>query len=78
MSIRSRLQRLTKRAQQQRQADAPHLTLFLVEAGPGRPVGTRTDWDGQALEITFDPTLGPPALPPGGPHKIVLGPIFEI
>ena len=78
MSIRSRLQRLVERAKQQRQADAPHLTVFLVEAGTGRPVGTRTDWDGQALEITFDPTLGPPTLPPGGPHKIILGPIFEV
>ena len=77
MSIRTRLQRLVERAQK-RQADAPHLTVFLVEAGPGRPVGTRTDWDGQALVITFDPTQGPPALPPGGPHKIVLGPIFEV
>ena len=48
MTLRTRLQRLMKQAQQQRQADAPHLTLFLVEAGPGRPVGTRTDWDGQA------------------------------
>ncbi len=78
MTLRTRLQRLVERAEKRRKADAPHLTVFLVEAGPGRPVGTRTDWDGHALEITFDPTLGPPTLPPGGSHKIVLWPIFEI
>jgi len=57
---------------------ARRIRELFVEASPGGPVGTRTDWDGQALEITFDPTHGPPPLPPNGPHKIIPGPIFEI
>jgi hypothetical protein len=30
-------------------------------------------WAGAGLEVVFDPASGPPDLPPGGPHKVLLG-----
>jgi hypothetical protein len=55
-------------------ADRPHpLTVFLREATPELPVGRPMVWGGVGLEIVFDPAEGWPELPPGGPHKLILG-----
>jgi hypothetical protein len=76
MSLAQRLARLAKQLQEH--PEDPHLTLFLVECSPDRPVGIRSCWNGVAREICYDPALGPPKLPPGGPHKIILGPAVEV
>ncbi|QEL20480.1 hypothetical protein [Limnoglobus roseus] len=77
MRIRSRLDRLTNRRRATRPG-APPLVIFLIEATVGQPVGTRVVWDGRAREVTFDPAAGPPPLPPGGPHKLIAGPAFDV
>lgn len=77
MNRRRRLDKLTERLQARRGETGP-LTLFLVEADAEHPVGTRILWGGRAREIAYDPTQGWPALPPGGPHKIILGPELEV
>jgi hypothetical protein len=77
MKNRHRLDRLRKRLQACHGETGP-LTLFLVEADAEHPVGTRILWNGRAREIAYDPAQGWQALPPGGPHKIILGPEFEV
>jgi hypothetical protein len=77
MNHNARLQRLVKRLQDH-QPEHPHLTLFLVECSPDHPVGIRSLWNGVAREICFDPANGAPELPPGGPHKIILGAGVEV
>jgi hypothetical protein len=72
MGVRQRVERLAKHAGAQATAGGP-LTVFLREAGPGLPVGRRVVWDGVGLEIVFDSAAGWPTLPPGGPHKLILG-----
>jgi hypothetical protein len=39
---------------------------------PG-PVSRWEVWGGAGVEITYDPAAGPPELPPGGPHKLIVG-----
>ncbi|QEL20769.1 hypothetical protein [Limnoglobus roseus] len=58
--------------------DAGPFTIFLVEAAADRPVGVRVLWGGIAREVCYDPDQGPPPLPPGGPHKLILGPAFDV
>jgi hypothetical protein len=70
MSLRSRIGKLLKRCGAR---DTGPLTLFLREAAPGLPIGERIVWNGSGREIVFDPAQGPPPLPPGGPHKQMLG-----
>ncbi|QEL20478.1 hypothetical protein [Limnoglobus roseus] len=77
MRLRGRLDQLTNRVRSTR-PDAPPLTVFLIEATVDRPVGTQSVWGGIAREICYDPTAGPPVLPPSGPHKIVFGPEFDV
>ena len=69
MRLRTRVERLARRTG----ADRVPLTIFLREATPDLPVGRRVVWGGVGLEIVFDPEQGVPALPPGGPHKLILG-----
>lgn len=77
MRNRARLQRLIDQVRARCGETGP-LTIFLVEADAEHPVGTRVIWGGRAREIAYDPTQGWPALPPGGPHKIILGPEFDV
>lgn len=77
MSRHRRLDKLIERLQARHGETGP-LTLFLVEADAEHPVGTRVIWGGRAREIAYDPAQGWPALPPGGPHKIILGPELEV
>jgi hypothetical protein len=72
MTLRSRLGRLRKQLTAARPPAGP-VTVFLVVAGPGQPVGRREVWGGAGVEITYDPAAGPPELPPGGPHKLIVG-----
>lgn len=74
---RRRLDKLIARLQA-RHGEIGPLTLFLVEVDVEHPVGTRILWGGRAREITYDPAGGWPALPPGGPHTIILGPELEV
>lgn len=75
---RTRFDRLRRRLARRFPVPPPaQLTLFLVPASADRPVGQRVCWDGVALEIAYDPAVGP-RLPPGGPHKILLGPAVEV
>jgi hypothetical protein len=77
MNRHRRLDKMVERHQACHGETSP-LTLFLVEADAEHPVGTRVIWGGRGREIVYDPTQGEPALPPGGPHKIVLGPELEV
>lgn len=70
MNIRSRVARLTRRTAADRSAGP--LTVFLGPAAAAHPPGRRAVWDGAGVEIVYDPATGPPQLPPGGPHKLVL------
>lgn len=70
MTLRSRLARVGRRLAP---ATAHPLTVFLRESGPGLPAGERAVWGGVGREVVYDPAAGPPALPPGGPHKLMLG-----
>lgn len=70
MTLRSRLDRVGRRLAP---ATTQPLTIFLREAGPGLPAGERAVWDGLGREIVYDPAAGPPVLPVGGPHKLILG-----
>jgi hypothetical protein len=72
MKLHSRLVRLQKRWDAERPDGGP-LTVFLRETNPELPVGQRVVWGGVGLEIVFDPAQGMPELPPGGPHKLILG-----
>ena len=72
MSLHSRVVRLLRQRAAHASAAGP-LTLFLVEARPDKPVGSRACWDGLGREIVYDPAAGWPPLPPGGPHKLILG-----
>ena len=72
MKPNARLNRVKKRIDAARPQRGP-LTLFLRELGPDLPIGRREVWDGIGLEIVFDPAAGFPELPPGGPHKLILG-----
>ena len=67
MTLRSRLDRVGRRLTP---ATAAPLRVFLRESGAA---GERAVWDGLGREVVYDPAAGPPALPPGGPHKLVLG-----
>jgi hypothetical protein len=77
MNRRRRLDKLIARLQARHGETGP-LTLFLVEANAEHPVGTRILWNGVAREIAYDPARAAPALPPGGPHKIILGPELDV
>jgi hypothetical protein len=55
----------------------PHLTVFLHEVGDDEPTGTTPFWNGVALDIRYH-AKQPPTMPPGGPHKIILGPGIEV
>jgi hypothetical protein len=77
MNHRHRLDKLIERLRARRGETGP-LTIFLIEANAEHPVGTRVIWGGRAREIAYDPELGEPALPAGGPHKIILGPEFDV
>ncbi len=69
MKLQARMDRIDRRLGNA----TPHpLTLFLLETRPGLPVGERVVWDGLGREIVFDPADGPPRLPPGGPHKLLI------
>ncbi len=77
MRIDHRLQKIADRLRARHGATGP-LTIFLVETDADHPVGTRVIWGGRAREIAYDPAMGEPALPPGGPHMVILGPEFEV
>ncbi|WP_149114853.1 hypothetical protein [Limnoglobus roseus] len=77
MRFHRRVDRLAKRVRAGNR-DAGPFTIFLVEATADRPVGVRVVWGGIAREVTYDPAHGPPPLPPGGPHKLILGPAFDV
>jgi hypothetical protein len=77
MNRRRRLDKLTERLQTRHGETGP-LTLFLVEADAKHSVGTRVIWNGRAREIAYDPAHGALALPPGGPHTIILGAVMEV
>ena len=77
MKSKTRLERLVRRFGDV-QGSAGPLTLFLVAGPPGQAETRRSCLGGVALEITFDPELGWPEFPPGGPHKLVYGPEFDV
>lgn len=75
---RARLTRLRRTFDREVGLRSDHpLTVFLVPASAERPVGRRVCWGGFAVEITYEPTVGP-TLPPGGPHKVILGPELDV
>ena len=73
MRLRGWIERLTRRVPEAQPAAGP-LTVFLVEATAECLPGMRVVWGGVAREVCYDPALGPPPLPPGGPHKLIPGP----
>jgi hypothetical protein len=75
VSVQARLARLDRRF-------APPgpprcLTLFYVAVGPGEPTGIAEAWGGAAREVRY-PAGSPVPRLPGGPHKLVRGPVFEV
>jgi hypothetical protein len=74
MTLRSRLQKVTKQMRAERPGAGP-LTVVLHEADAGHPPcqSRRTNAAGlPVLAITFDPAAGPVALP-APPFKLVQG-----
>lgn len=71
------MERLRRRVREAEPAAGP-LTVFLVEATADNPPGLRVVWGGVAREICYDLAVGPPELPPGCPHKLILGPVFDV
>ena len=82
MSMKHRVNRLQKRVGGLVPDKGP-LTLFYMDATPDFPVGSRREvWGGIGLEIAVRPGSdiddGEWPLIPGGPHKIIKGPVFEV
>ncbi|HET6572270.1 MAG TPA: hypothetical protein VFG68_01620 [Fimbriiglobus sp.] len=73
MRLGVELGRIEKQLGQGRPGCGPK-TVFLVEEPPGTPTTRRELWGRAAVEVVYDPTAGPPPLPPGGPHKLIIGP----
>ncbi|HET6576244.1 MAG TPA: hypothetical protein VFG68_21765 [Fimbriiglobus sp.] len=72
MRLSGKLGRIEKQLGQGRPGCGPP-TVFLVEGPPGAPTSRRELWGGAAVEVVYDPTAGPPSLPSGGPHKLIVG-----
>ena len=53
------------------------LTVFYLAVGPGEPTGVTEVWGGAGREVRH-PAGSPMPLLPGGPHKVVRGPVFEV